>query len=201
MYLLQASRIALLDFLPKGGVVAEIGVAEGEFSRFILDRTIPRQLHLIDPWQFQDVANYADDPNNLDQTTADDRFNAVKAKFSAETAAGQVTVHRDYSVQAAAQFPDGWFDWVFIDSQFGVVPAVNDFVRESGYPFCFLTAEYFPTYLLAKAPDSDRYQEILANVLRHMPVACEINNAENLPYRQLEAYFSDGGVKIFFRFG
>ena len=54
MYVLQISRVDLLQFLPKGGVVAEIGVAEGGFSKKILNATSPQTLHLIDPWEFQD---------------------------------------------------------------------------------------------------------------------------------------------------
>jgi hypothetical protein len=44
------SREVLLERLPQGGIVAEVGVAEGEFSRAILQRNRPRRLHLIDLW-------------------------------------------------------------------------------------------------------------------------------------------------------
>src|SRR5688500_9782878 len=43
-------RIALLDVLPKNGVVAEIGVNKGEFSEEIIRRNHPSKLHLIDLW-------------------------------------------------------------------------------------------------------------------------------------------------------
>src|SRR5262245_17597798 len=41
-------RIALLEQLPKGGVVAEVGTLHGEFAREILRRVEPRELHVID---------------------------------------------------------------------------------------------------------------------------------------------------------
>ena len=46
-------RQELLHLMPKGGVCAELGVWKGDFSQRILDVTSPRELHLVDPWQFQ----------------------------------------------------------------------------------------------------------------------------------------------------
>src|SRR5438128_2636692 len=43
-------RETLLDHLLKGGVVAEIGVNEGEFSEKILSVCQPKKLVLIDVW-------------------------------------------------------------------------------------------------------------------------------------------------------
>ena len=42
---LVASREELLEFMPRGGVVAEVGVADGNFSQRILDIVKPRTLH------------------------------------------------------------------------------------------------------------------------------------------------------------
>jgi hypothetical protein len=47
---LLANRNALLKVLPKNGVVAEIGVDEGDFSEMILECCNPRNLHLVDFW-------------------------------------------------------------------------------------------------------------------------------------------------------
>ena len=44
-------RLALLDRLPRGGVVAEIGVQHGDFAAEILRRSQPRLLVLIDGWR------------------------------------------------------------------------------------------------------------------------------------------------------
>src|SRR5262245_18557958 len=41
-------RTALIERLPKRGVVAEVGTSQGEFAREILRRADPRELHLID---------------------------------------------------------------------------------------------------------------------------------------------------------
>ncbi|MGN5134316.1 nucleoside-diphosphate sugar epimerase/dehydratase [Aeromonas veronii] len=47
---LLTDRLALLRKLPIQGVVAELGVAAGDFSRQIVDICAPAQLHLVDIW-------------------------------------------------------------------------------------------------------------------------------------------------------
>ena len=46
-------RNSLIGSLPQGGVIAEIGVANGEFSEIILDRCKPKLLVLVDCWEHQ----------------------------------------------------------------------------------------------------------------------------------------------------
>src|SRR5688572_1498221 len=52
---LVADRMALLDRVPKGGVVAELGVGFGDFSAMILARLEPREFHAIDFFGWHDV--------------------------------------------------------------------------------------------------------------------------------------------------
>ncbi|CCQ75651.1 class I SAM-dependent methyltransferase [Magnetospira sp. QH-2] len=115
MYVLPFSRSHLLDYLPKGGSVAEIGVAKGAFSEKILQRTQPDRLHLIDPWEYQDDAAYALDPSNLDTATQDQRAAAVRTKFASQITFGQVVIHRAYAHAAATAFEPGSLDWVYLD--------------------------------------------------------------------------------------
>ncbi len=115
MYFLPIPREKLLAALPKGGVVAEIGVAEAQFSQYILRDAAPAKLHLIDPWEFQTGA-YATDDNNVQQSEQQDRYENVVKIFEAEIAAGRVTIHRDYSENVVDSFEDGYFDWVYVDA-------------------------------------------------------------------------------------
>lgn len=194
MFLLPLLRDQLLAFLPKGGAVAEIGVAEGTFSAAILQAAAPRRLHLIDPWEHQDSASYAPDPNNVTQDENEARYQGVRARFRAEIERGQVVVHREFSGQLAPRFADGELDWVYLDGlhtfegvtadlesyapkvrkdglilghdyaaheaarqmQFGVVEAVDDFVRRSDYRFIALTNEAYPTYVLCRSDQATR---------------------------------------------
>ena len=89
---LLVDRQALLERLPTGGVVAELGVDRGGFSRQILDTTAPATLHLVDVW--------------ASERYHDGLFDLVTSSFRAEIASGQVQIHRDLSVAAAADFAD-----------------------------------------------------------------------------------------------
>lgn len=116
MHLIYCMRDDLLSALPPGGAAAEIGVATGGFSEVILKRAQPRLLHLVDPWEFQDRADYLEDRNNVPQDVADKRYNDVKARFARQIEGGQVALHRAYSVEAARGVADGSLDWIFIDA-------------------------------------------------------------------------------------
>lgn len=116
MHLIYCTRDDLLSALPPGGNAAEIGVATGAFSQVILNRTRPRLLHLVDPWEFQDREDYREDRNNVAQDVADKRYNDVKARFAGQIESGQVALHRAFSTDAAGDIADGSLDWVFIDA-------------------------------------------------------------------------------------
>jgi Methyltransferase domain len=115
MLLCPISRRDLLKFLPKGGEVAEIGVAKGDFSQDILAAAAPQCLHLIDPWEHQDSAGYAKDTNNVSDAEQESRFESVLKRFGKEIKGGTVRLHRDYSEDAAVFFADGQLGWVYVD--------------------------------------------------------------------------------------
>ena len=83
-YIVVSERNALLDRLPKHGVVSEVGTLSGEFSREILKRAQPRELHLIDHHIEPGVQVLANDVSS----------------------SGHVVVHESDSVEALASFPD-----------------------------------------------------------------------------------------------
>jgi hypothetical protein len=85
-----ADRHSLLEQLPKGAIVAEVGVAYGDFSQEILTRTQPRELHLID----------------LEQRWGE-RFLHL---------GNQVQNHIGDSSDQLAQLPNAYFDWIYIDA-------------------------------------------------------------------------------------
>ncbi len=161
---LLPDRSTLLDNLPKGGVVAELGVAEGAFSEEILARNRPQRLYLIDPW-------------NMDRYS--EGLEIINGKFRSEIDQGKVVIRQGTSLDMLSQFDDGTFDWVYIDTDhsfsltweelqlanrkvkhdgriaghdfctgntvkpvvYGVVEAVNKFCVEYGWRFEFLTLE------------------------------------------------------------
>lgn len=95
-------RAELLKMLPVNGIVAELGVDRGLFSDQILRLNQPKKLHLIDLWN---SANY---PENL--------MNEVKDKFSSEIERSLVEINRGLSIKVLQEFPDQYFDWVYLDT-------------------------------------------------------------------------------------
>ena len=88
-------RTALLERLPKGGIVAEVGTLEGEFAREILRIVEPHQLHLIDHEIRPRVREMAEDSSLRER----------------------LWVHHRDSAEALEAFPNGYFDWIYIDAQ------------------------------------------------------------------------------------
>lgn len=128
MYLIFASRRQMNSALPNHGVVAEIGVREGGNARSILDHAKPERLHLIDPWHHHaDDQDYAADTHgNAKQSEQNARYDEVRAKFHDSIECGQTVLHRAFSHDAARDFPDGYFDWIFIDAMHHFQAVLSD---------------------------------------------------------------------------
>ena len=92
----------MLHKLGKGGNVAEIGVDEGNFSKMIFDINTPDNFHLIDVW-------------GTDRFH-DGKYEGVKDYFKNELENEQVHIHKKYSTEAAFDFEDKYFDWIYIDT-------------------------------------------------------------------------------------
>lgn len=107
-----ADRIELLKLLPKNAVVAEIGVLAGDYADQIRVITKPKELHLIDCWEKQDVRVYKDYVEDSAEVMEKNRLDVIK-KF---TPYSEVKILHSYSVTAAQNFTDEYFDWVYLDS-------------------------------------------------------------------------------------
>jgi len=99
---LLLDRQELLELLPKNAKVAELGVDEGGFSERIVTTCTPAELHLVDFW-------------------GSDRYNqnkrkAVEDRFHSQRESGQVSIHLGLSTEVVHSFEDGYFDWVYIDT-------------------------------------------------------------------------------------
>ena len=99
---LLLNRSEMLSKLKKGGKVAEIGVAQGDFSEQILEITAPDSLHLIDVWNSRRYGT--------------DLFKEVTARFKGQIYEGLIQIHRELSTDAAEDFEDDYFDWIYIDT-------------------------------------------------------------------------------------
>ncbi|MDT2019450.1 class I SAM-dependent methyltransferase [Methylocella sp. CPCC 101449] len=161
---LLPDRLALLDVLPKNAVVAEVGVAFGDFTREIVRRAQPSSLHLIDAW-------------------SSDRYKSGLAAIEEEHAeaiqAKRVQIHHGLSIEVLPTLPDQSLDWIYIDTDhsyettwaelviaeqkvrldgyicghdfcvgnvitpwpYGVIEACNKFCVEYGWRYSYLTVE------------------------------------------------------------
>ncbi len=122
--------------MPKHGVCAEIGVWKGDFSAEILRLNQPVKLYLIDPWKYQAGEEYQEalygDGMAKNQGFMDAVRESVLARFASEIERGLVEIRQGFSQQLAAEFRDGYFDWVYIDGNH-----LYEFVKrdlESFYP-------------------------------------------------------------------
>lgn len=104
-------REALLRELPPGGVGAELGVDQGDFTETILRVARPQRLFLVDSWA---TTRYNDD-----------KAQRVQDRFATQIAAGQVSILRGLSLEAVSRFDDASLDWIYIDSShaYGVTAA------------------------------------------------------------------------------
>jgi len=99
---LLLNRSDLLGRLKKGGIVAEIGVDKGHFSDLIIEITEPALLHLVDDWDSE-------------------RYHAglaevVASKFRDLIQDNRIQIHRKLSIDAAQDFEEDYFDWIYIDT-------------------------------------------------------------------------------------
>jgi hypothetical protein len=121
----RIGRLYALYAAPRGGVLAEIGVWQGGFSRRILQLRKPRELHLIDPWLFVPSLPERMYGGSVAKGQSDmDAIMASVVKQFADSPA--VRVHRDTSLEAAKRFTERYFDWVYIDGDHSCGAVLSD---------------------------------------------------------------------------
>ena len=170
------NRSKVLTLMPSNGIVAEVGVDEGNYSEEILSITKPKILYLIDAWG--------------SERYGDDKFNKVQNRFAAKVDLGQVVIQRGISWEELQKLPDFYFDWIYLDTShtyedtakelevsrikvkrdgvisghdytignikealpYGVIQAVNEFCINHDWEMIYLTHEpsRYLTYVLRK---------------------------------------------------
>jgi SAM-dependent methyltransferase len=95
-----------------GGVGAEIGVYKGQMIRPLLDLVSPQKLHLIDPWYLVGKEwNWGDESRSTMRALM-----AIMAAYEKELNTDKIVLHIGYSFDMLPTFPDGYFDWVYLDT-------------------------------------------------------------------------------------
>jgi len=92
--------------------VAEVGVCRGEFSYTLLAAWVGR-LFMVDAWKHYDDPAYR---NIANATQEEHEINFHKASFVAQHFGQRAQIIRGDSFEVAQQFPDGFLDAVYLDS-------------------------------------------------------------------------------------
>jgi Methyltransferase domain len=124
-----ASREDVLQRLPKGGVIAEVGVAYGNFSALLLDRLQPEKFIAIDSFAI------TADTEPWKQTFLKDskmtHFEYYQHKFQPQIEKGQLVVYPGLSWEMLAKLPDKSIDYVYLDAGHSYEEAVKDIEQVS----------------------------------------------------------------------
>lgn len=104
------SRIELVKLLPEDSHVAELGVAEGLFSRELLASGV-KTLIMVDNWGH--IPNVTGDGNFPDDWH---RINFETAKENVRIFGERAIIKRGLTVDVSRQIPENYLDMVYLDA-------------------------------------------------------------------------------------
>jgi Methyltransferase domain len=112
---LFASREDMVGALPvaAGGEIGEMGVAQGDFSQFLLDRLKPARLVAFDTFTMHEYP-YAWGPAAAALFDGETHLDFYRRRFSERGA--QVVIERGWSHVGLARYPDRSFDLICLPS-------------------------------------------------------------------------------------
>ena len=122
-----SNRYEVLDYLPKGGTIAEVGVAYGNFSEVLLEKLQPEKFIAIDSFAF------TADNEPWQQTIIRDNkithLDFYKNKFASEIATGRMEVYPGFSWEMLATLPDNSLDYLYLDAGHTYDEVVKDIAQ------------------------------------------------------------------------
>lgn len=132
------SREAFLGALPKGGKIAEVGVFRGHHAIAMFNICAPDELVLIDPWRSPPPDSEPLDYKwaKIGQMELEKLYVGVCSAFRGRD---NVKIQRVTSLEGAALYPDGYFDWVYVDANHMYDPVMEDLrawypkIKKGGY--------------------------------------------------------------------
>ena len=163
MYIVGMNFSQVLEYVPRHGTMAELGVKRGYNARRMFKQLQPTAMHLVDPWAMEIDP---DDPNErarAERAEFDEYYRQTVEWSESEEAEGKVTVTRNYAVEASLQFPDNYFDFIYVDTAdtydglFGDLSAYGPKMKATGILACddFYDIRYATHKMKLRAPRSE----------------------------------------------
>lgn len=106
----------------EGKICIELGVQKGNWSHELL-KCNPKELWLIDCWQQQDPEIYKNDRSNVIDDEQERIYQSVITRFAKNS---NVKIVRKFLDDAANDFPDSYFDFIYLDANHNYEPVLND---------------------------------------------------------------------------
>lgn len=149
-----------IGFIPQNAIVAEVGVAYGDFTEQIINNSIINKFYAIDLFMMSDIWGR----DTLKKANLS-HYEFYANRFRKEIDDGMLFMKKGYSWDVLSLFPDNYFDWLYLDADhrydavvkdiniiskkvrnggiiqfndytaqdsFGVIPAVNNFINNTG---------------------------------------------------------------------
>lgn len=109
-------RRHIANLLPKRAVGAEIGVFTGVFAEFLMTKTKPKELTLVDPWSKAHGELFPAWGDYTAKGTLETKAARKAAELRAEKLPGKVKVVEDFSTAWLGEQEHGSLDWVYLDA-------------------------------------------------------------------------------------
>ena len=112
---LYATRCDLIADLviPRGGTVAELGVAYGTFSKFLVDNLQPRSFHAFDLFQLHHLKTlWGQDTRSVFQGMTHLEF----YRATMQSAGAEIVIHEGPCQSTLPLVPDYLFDMIYVDA-------------------------------------------------------------------------------------
>ena len=231
------NRNEIPDMLRRSGLnhnVCEIGVRAGNNLSQIITGSRPSKFVGIDSWNSSDIPSQND--AGYSQVKQDQLEYQVRNKFAKYGDRGRII--RGYSFEVSKQFPDGYFDYIYIDAdhsyeavkqdledwypkvrvggilaghdyvdrhskhvKYGVIKAVDEFVRDHNIRYFATTPENYSSWLILKQdiPQAINicYWSIgFGNDNQHAMLRSLVKSARSVGVKEDFHIWTDDGVKV-----